>query len=210
MVYFHGVMSEGFKSIPALKNYTGSPVEQTGLIEFCKRQGIILLVPRSAYRYTFLDQEATGWLPFNKEIDGIEKMIDLVVEKYPVSSKDIYLVGISAGAGMCHHLANHRPDFYGAIFSHSQGYVNKNNRLLKPAVKGPGFGVVFCYTLGDYDNLIKICVESEKIYRQAGYLTVMLKNLSPESHSWDRASNRRFWRYLQKVKRQANSLRPSQ
>ena len=204
LVYFHGVMSDGFKSIPALKNYTGSPVEETGLIEFCKRQGIILLVPRSAYRYTFLNQEATGWLPFNKEIDGIEKMIDLVVEKYPVSSNAIYLVGISAGAGMCHHLANRRPDFYNTILSHSQGYVGQDNILLKPTVEGPRFGVVFCFTRGDYDNLIDICIQSEKIYRKSGYRTVLLKNLPPKSHSWSRESNRRFWRYMQNVGRKQN------
>jgi predicted esterase len=203
MVYFHGVMSDGFQNIPTLRGYTGSPVEETGLIEFCRRQGIILLVPRPVYRYSFLNQEATGWLPFEKEMDGIEKMIDLVVGKYPVSRQDIFLAGISAGAGMCHHLANHRPGFYSAILSHSQGYVDAGSHLLEPAVEGPQFGVVFCYTRGDYPDLIRICQESEKIYRRFGYRTVMLKNLSPENHSWDKESNRRFWRYLQKVKRSA-------
>lgn len=209
MVYFHGVMSDAFKEIPALKDYTGSPVEETGLIEFCRRQGIILLVPRPVYRYSFLNREATGWLPFEKERDGIERIIDLVVETYPVSRQDVFLAGISAGAGMCHHLANHRPGFYAAILSHSQGYVDENSRLLEPAVAGPQFGVVFCYTRGDYENLIRICRESEKIYRRFGYRTVMLKNLAPQNHSWDSESNRRFWRYLQRVKRNAGDDRLS-
>lgn len=205
LVYFHGVMSEGFKTIPSLKGYSGSPVEETGLIEFCRRRGIILLAPRPAYRYSFLNQEAAGWLPFEKEMDGIEKMIDLVVEKYPLSRQDIFLAGISAGAGMCHHLANQRPGYYSAILSHSQGYVDARNRLLEPAVRGPAFGVVFAYTRGDYDNLVRICLESAEIYRRSGYRTVVLKNLAPETHSWDKESNRRFWRYLQRVRRQAGA-----
>ena len=209
VVYFHGIMSDGFKKIPSLRDYTGSPVEETGLIEFCRRRGIVLLVPRPAYHYTFLNQEATGWLPFEKEMDGIEKIIDRVVETYPISPKDIFLAGISAGAGLCHHLANHRPGFYSAILSHSQGYVDAENHLLEPSVKGPEFGTVFCYTRGDYDNLVQICIESERVYRRFGYRTVLLKNLAPETHSWDRASNRRFWRYLQRVKRQASGVQTS-
>lgn len=205
LVYFHGVMSPGFKDIPTLSQYTGSPVEETGLVEFCRQNHIILLVPRPAYTYTFLNRQASGWLPFERETDGVEKMIDRIVEKYPVSVEEVYLAGISAGAGFCHHLANHRPGYYRAILSHSQGYVSEDNNLLKPKIPGPQFGVVFGYTRGDYDNLVDICVRSERIYRQSGYRTVLLKNLAPLNHSWDRESNRRFWRYLQKVGRDSDS-----
>jgi hypothetical protein len=209
MLYFHGVMSDGFKTIPSLKNYTGSPVEETGLIGFCKRNGIILVVPEAVYSYEFLGQAASGWLPFEKECPGIEKIIDVLVKRYPVSANHIYLTGISAGAGLCHHLANRRPWFYNAILSHSQGYVDRDSQLLKPAVPGPQFGVVFCYNRGDYKNLIDICLKSERIYREAGYRTVLLKNLPPENHSWSSGSNRRFWRYLLEVGRAGYSTQRS-
>lgn len=205
LVYFHGVMSDGFNSIPALADYTGSPVEETGLVEFCRRNHIMLLAPRPAYTYTFLNRRASGWLPFEREADGVEQLIDRIIKEYPVSAGEVYLAGISAGAGFCHHLANHRPGFYSAILSHSQGYVNEKNDLLKPGIPGPQFGVVFAYTRGDYDNLVDVCVGSERIYRQSGYQTVLLKNLAPINHSWDRESNRRFWRYLKKVGRHLDS-----
>src|SRR4030065_2956503 len=49
MLYFHGVISPGFKNIPSLRDYTGSPVEETGLIAFCRERGIALLVPEALY-----------------------------------------------------------------------------------------------------------------------------------------------------------------
>lgn len=202
LVYFHGVMSEGFKFIPSLKNYTGSPVEETGLIGFCRRNGIILVVPRAVYTYKFLGKTASGWLPFDRECPGIERIIDVLVKNVPVSEGQIFLAGISAGAGMCHHLANRRPGFYSAVLSHSQGYVDQDSRLLKPVVPGPQFGVVFAFTSGDYDNLIEICLASERIYREAGYQTVLLKDLPPKNHSWSKESNARFWRVMQAVGRQ--------
>ena len=199
MVYFHGVQSECFKKNPALKGYTGSPVEETGLIQFCKLNKIALLVPEAKYEYLFLNCLSKGWSPFEKEIDGIEKMIDAVVENYQVSRKEIYLAGISAGAVLSHHLANRCPTFYNSILSHSQGYIAEDKRLLQPREKGPGFGVVFCYTWGDYKDLIPICIDSEKIYRDKGYRTLLLKNLSPKNHSWAIKSNRRFLRYLKQL-----------
>jgi poly(3-hydroxybutyrate) depolymerase len=90
LVYFHGVRSECFKQYAGLKNYTGSPVEETGLIEFCKSNKIALLVPEPRYEYKFLNCRCKGWSPFNKEIDGIEKIIDLVVEKYSIEKKKIF------------------------------------------------------------------------------------------------------------------------
>jgi len=201
LVYFHGVRSAEFKSIPALSNYTGSPVEETGLIGFCRINRIILLAPEPAYSYTFLDKISKGWLPFEKEMDGIEKLIDLVVKKYPIDQNKIFLAGISAGAGFCHQLANKRPDFYNAILSHSQGYVDEKGRILIPKVPGPQFGVLFCYTRGDYKNIIDITTNSEKKYRSLGYRTLLLKDLPPRTHRWSNGSNRRLWRYLQKVGR---------
>jgi hypothetical protein len=175
------------------------------LVGFCRQNNIILIVPESVYTYEFLKQKATGWLPFEKECDGIEKMIDRVIHEYPVSRNHIYLYGISAGAGICHQLANRRPEFYNAILSHSQGYTTSQGALLKPAARGPQFGVVFGYNRGDYDNLIDICIKSEQIYREAGYRTVLLKNLPPKNHSWSRESNRRFWRYVTSVGRTAQN-----
>ena len=201
LVYFHGVRSEGFKDIPTLQNYTGSPVEETGLIGFCRIKGIVLLVPEPAYTYMFLGKRSRGWLPFEKEMNGIEKLIDLVVEKYPINRGNIYLAGISAGAGFCHHLANHRPEFYSAILSHSQGFLDEKGDILNPRHPGPKFGVLFCYTRGDYQNLIKIATLSEEKYRSSGYKTALLKNLPPLNHSWSKESNSRFWRYLQQLSR---------
>jgi len=199
LVYFHGVQSEGFKKIPALKNYTGSPVEETGLIRDCKINKIALLVPVARYRYQFLNCSSKGWSPFSKEMDGLEKIIDAVVEKYPISKKEIYLAGISAGAVISHHLANRRPNFYNSILSHSQGYIDEDNNLLQPAVPGPRFGVIICYTQGDYKDLLPICIESENIYRKNGYRTILLKDLPPSDHSWDKQSNRRFIKYLKQL-----------
>ena len=199
MVYFHGVRSDCFKKNPALKGYTGSPVEETGLIGLCKLHKMALLVPEAEYEYMFLNCPSRGWSPFEKEIDGIEKMIDAVVGHYPISRKEIYLVGISAGAVLSHHLANRRPAFYNSILSHSQGYIAEDNRLLHPREKGPRFGVVFCYTRGDYKNLVSICIDSEKIYRDKGYRTILLKDLPPKNHSWANQGNRRFLRYLKRV-----------
>jgi len=199
LVYFHGVISDGFKKIPTLKSYTGSPVEDTGLIDFCKLNKIALLVPKSRYSYTFLNCKSYGWSPFAKEIDGIEKIIDTVVKNYKIDKRNIYLSGISAGAVLCHHLANRRPEYYNAILSHSQGYISEDNIQLKPLNRKAKFGVVVCYTRGDYKNLIPICEQTYKEYKSLGYKTVILRNLLPKNHSWDKSSNRRFWNYLKKV-----------
>jgi hypothetical protein len=198
IVYFHGVRSECFKKYPGLRNYTGSPVEETGLIEFCKFNTITLLVPEPRYEYKFHNCMCKGWSPFNKEIDGIEKIIDVVVDKYPISRKEIYLAGLSAGAVLCHHLANRRPNYFNAILSHSQAYIKEDLTFLEPKVKGPKFGVVICYTKGDYKNLIKICIESEKLYRKHNYKTILIRDLPPNSHRWSKESNQQFWNYLQK------------
>ena len=200
LVYFHGVLSEEFKKIPTLKKYTGAPVEETGLIPFCRANGIILLVPEAKYEYRFLDCRAKGWV-IEKETDGIEKMVDSVVAHYPVSRKNIYLAGLSAGAVLCHFLANRRPYFYCGIVSHSQAYTSQQGTILEPAVKGPQFAVIFAYNKGDYDNLVAFCIESEHKYRQAGYRTALLKDLSPPWHQWSSENNRRFWRLLQKLGR---------
>jgi predicted peptidase len=196
LVYFHGVMSKGFKKIPTLKGYTGSPVEETGLIEFCKTNEIALLVPKAAYTYKFLDCKSYGWSPFNKEINGIERIIDTVVSEYNINRKKIFLAGISAGGVLVHHLANRRPSFYNSILSHSQGYISEDNRQLKPQQNEEKFGVVICYTRGDYKNLIPICENTHRIYKEAGFKTVLLRNLKPLKHSWDASSNRLFWRML--------------
>lgn len=201
LAYFHGVQSEGFKEIPTLRGYSGSPVEETGLIGFCRLKRIILLVAEPSYSYMFLGKRSRGWLPFDKEMDGIEKLIDLVLKKYPVNRKEIYLAGISAGAGICHHLANNRPEFYRAILSHSQGYVDDKGNLKVPQIPGPQFGILFCYTRGDYKNLIEITTRSEEKYRSCGYKTVLLKDLPPRNHSWSKESNSRFWRYLRQIGR---------
>jgi hypothetical protein len=200
LVYFHGVRSEGFKKISALKKYTGAPIEETGLIPFCRANGIILLVPDALYEYQFLNCTARGWV-IEKEMDGIEKMIDMVTDHYPISRPNIYLAGLSAGAVFCNFLANHRPHFYDGILSHSQAYVSDRGVILNPAVKGPQFAVVFAYNKGDYGNLIAFCVESEERYRQAGYRTALLKDLSPPWHQWSAENNRRFWRLLQNLGR---------
>ena len=200
LVYFHGVISPGFKKIVSLKGYTGSPVEETGLIQFCRSRGIILLVPTARYEYTFLDCPSVGWL-IEKEIDGIEKIIDLVIARYPVDSRRVFLAGLSAGAGMSHHLANRRPRYYSAILSQSQAYVNQAGEVLPPVEKGPQFGVVYGYNEGDYPNLIRICIDSERLYRENGYRTVLLRDLPPHGHAWSSASNGRFWRLLNRLGR---------
>jgi len=198
LVYFHGVISPEFKSIRSLKNYTGSPVEETGLIPFCRDRGIALLVPEAKYEYTFLGRRSTGWLT-EKEVDGVEKIIDTVVERYPVDRSRICLAGMSAGAVLSHYLANRRPRFYSAILSHSQAYVSPQGIVLRPAEKGPRFGVVFCYNIGDYKNLIAFCEESESIYREDGYRTALLRDLPPRGHAWSSPNNERFWELLQSL-----------
>jgi hypothetical protein len=198
LIYFHGVISPDFKKIPSLKNYTGSPVEETGLIPFCRAHRIALLVPEAQYEYTFLRRPSKGWV-VEKEIDGVEKIIDTVVEHYPIERKSIYLAGISAGAVFSHYLANRRPRFYSAVLSHSQAYVNPEGVVLRPAEKGPRFGVVFCYNIGDYKNLIAFCEESERIYREDGYRTILLRDLPPRGHAWSSPNNARFWKLLRSL-----------
>jgi hypothetical protein len=195
IVYFHGVISPDFRRIPSLKGYTGSPVEETGLIPFCRERGIALLVPKALYEYMFLKCPSKGWLT-EKEIDGVEKIIDTVMERYPVDRGHVYLAGISAGAVFSHYLANRRPRFYSAVLSHSQAYVDPSGLVLRPAEKGPRFGVVFCYNEGDYRNLIDFCEESERIYREDGYRTVLLRDLPPRGHAWSSPNNARFWKLL--------------
>ena len=198
LVYFHGVVSPDFRKIPSLKGYTGSPVEETGLIPFCRERGIALLVPTALYEYTFLKCPSKGWLT-EKEIDGVEKIIDTVVEHYPVDRERIFLAGISAGAVFCHYLANRRPRFYCSLLSHSQAYVDPSGEVLPPAEKGPRFGIVFCYNEGDYRNLIAFCEESERIYREDGYRTVLLRDLPPRGHAWSSTNNARFWKLLRSL-----------
>lgn len=200
LAYFHGVMSPGFKSIRSLRNYTGSPVEETGLIGFCRARGIILLVPDALYEYTFLNRPAKGWV-IEKEVDGIEKIIDAVIAHHAVDRRAVFLAGLSAGAGLSHHLANRRPRFYGAIVSHSQAYLDAEGRVLPPREPGPRFGVVFAYNEGDYPNLVRLCVESERLYRRNGYRTALLRDLPPRGHAWSAASNPRFWELLNHLRR---------
>ena len=201
LVYFHGVISPGFKKIPGLKNYTGSPIEETGLIQFCRARGIILLVPTARYEYTFLNCRSVGWL-IDKEIDGVEKIIDTVIAHSNIDPSRVYLAGLSAGAGISHYLANRRPYFYNAIISHSQAYINQAEEILPPAKKGPQFGVLFCYNLGDYQNLIRFCIDSERVYRENGYRTILLRDLPPRGHAWSSANNGRFWKLLNRLGRQ--------
>jgi len=204
IVYFHGVWSEEFsQKVPALKNYTASPIEETGLIELSRRKGFLLLVPEALYEFKSLRNcTAKGW-KMDEEIDGIEKIIDKVAVEYPVLKEKIYLTGISAGAVLCHHLANKRPYYYAAVLSHSQAFTNKEGKgkVRKPAVKGPQFGVLFAYNEGDYPDLIKYCGESFQLYKEAGYRTELLKNVPPRGHTWSVQSNDRFWSLLQKLSR---------
>jgi len=195
LVYFHGVISPCFKKNPSLKNYTGSPVEETGLIAFSRSRGIALLVPTAKYEYTFLNCPSLGWLT-SKEIDGVEKMIDTVASRLDIDGRRIYLAGISAGAVFSHFLANRRPRFYSAIVSHSQAYVSEGGELLLPAEKGPHFGIIFCYNEGDYEQLIQFCIDSERIYRGEGYRTILLPDLPPKGHAWSSPNNERFWKLL--------------
>lgn len=201
LVYFHGVISPNFKEIPSLKNYTGSPIEETGLIQFCRIRGIILLVPTARYEYTFLNCRSVGWL-IDKEIDGVEKIIDTVIAHYAVDPRRVFLAGLSAGAGISHFLANRRPNFYNAIISHSQAYISQAGDILPPVEKGPQFGVVFCYNSGDYPNLINICIDSERVYRENGYRTILLRDLPPRGHAWSAVNNGRFWKLLNRLGRQ--------
>jgi hypothetical protein len=201
LVYFHGVISPGFRKISALKNYSGSPIEETGLIQFCRVRGIILLVPTARYEYTFLNCPAKGWV-IEKEIDGVEKIIDAVIAHHEVDPRRVFLAGLSAGAGMSHFLANRRPYFYNAIISHSQAYISQSGVILPPVVKGPQFGVVYGYNLGDYPNLIDICIKSERLYRENGYRTILLRDLPPQGHAWSSVNNGRFWKLLNRLGRQ--------
>ena len=198
-VYFHGVVSKEFKEIPTLKNYTGSPVEETGLIEFCKEKGIALLVPEPSYSFRFLGKKAKGWSPFVKEANGVLKMIEKVIENYSINRKRVFLLGISAGAVFSHYLANLYPNKFAAILSHSQGYTDEKGNLLIPQKKGPMFGVVFAYTKGDYKNLKKICKQSYNIYKKRGYRTILLKNLPENSHKWCISYNNKFYISLLKT-----------
>jgi len=202
LVYFHGVISPCFKKIPSLKSYTGSPIEETGLIPFCRSRGIALLVPRAKYEYTFLNCASVGWLT-SKEIDGVEKIIDTVAARFNIDGRRIYLAGISAGAVFSHFLANRRPRFYSAIVSHSQAYISERGEALTPAEKGPRFGIVFCYNIGDYKQLIQFCIDSEKIYRREGYRTVLLPDLPPKGHAWSSLNNGRFWKLLLRLGQRA-------
>ncbi|HJO62749.1 MAG TPA: alpha/beta hydrolase-fold protein, partial [Desulfobacterales bacterium] len=206
LVYFHGVRSECFKKYPGLKNYTGSPVEETGLIEFSKLNKIALLVPEARYEYKFHNCMCKGWSPLNLEIDGIEKIIDVIIEKYPISKKKIFLAGLSAGAVLSFHLANRRPGLYNSILAHSQGSIYDDLRYLKPRVMGPKFGVLIGYTKGDYKNLIKICLETEKIYKAHNYKVVLLKDLPPKRHRWSEKSNDIFWSYLNNLGQYTGNL----
>ncbi len=196
IVYFHGVMSKEFKKMDVLKGYTGSPVEETGLISFCRVRKIALLIPEPFYSFKFLNVKATGWSPFHKEIDGIEKIISVVSKSYNIDKDSIYLAGISAGAVLSHHLANRHPERYRAILSHSQAYISEDGKILYPSKGHVKFGVVFCYTRGDYKNLKELCSESYKVYKKSGYKTVLLKDLPPTSHKWAVSYNKLFWKLL--------------
>lgn len=198
LVYFHGVLSEEFKKIPSLKGYTGSPVGETELINYCRGNNFLLLVPQPSYSFKFLNCNAHGWSPFEKEADGVEKLIDKISVDHKIGSKDIYLAGISAGAVFSHYLANKRPNSYGAVLSHSQAYTDEKVKLLKPDRNG-GFVVLFAYTKGDYENLKTLCEESFKLYQEAGYKTGILRNLSPLNHSWSFSNNRMFLRTIKNL-----------
>ncbi len=195
-VYFHGVMSDGFKDKPVLKGYTGSPVEETGLLPVCNANKVALLEILPSYSYKFLDVEAFGWSPFDKEIEGIEKCINTVIDKYNIDKGKIYLAGISAGAVMANHLANRRPEKYRALLSHSQAYISENNKILDPVDHERKFKVIICYTKGDYRNIKDICERSYRKYIESGYDVVILRDLPPLSHKWSNSSNGRFWRLL--------------
>jgi predicted esterase len=143
-------------------------------------------------------------VPFNKEIDGIEKIINLVIEKYSIEKKEIFLAGLSAGAGLTFHLANRRPHYYNAILSHSQGSIHEDLRYLEPSVRGPKFGVLLAYTKGDYTNLIKICIETERIYTAHNYRVILLKDLPPKSHRWSNTTNTMFREYLNRLGQYSN------
>jgi len=198
LAYFHGVVSSEFsRKVPALRGYTGSPIEETGLIDFCRNNRIALLVPLALYEYLFLGCRARGWV-IEKELDGIERMIDAILAIYPIHRQRIFLAGISAGAGLCHYLANHRPERYAAILSHSQGYVTQTEKpvILSPERFGPAFGVLFAFPRGDYPGIKQICIESEARYREAGYRTRLLADLPPVSHRWSETSNGEFWTIL--------------
>jgi len=204
LVYFHGVWSPEFpKKIPALRNYTASPVEETGLIELSRRKGFVLLVPEALYEFKALKNcTAKGW-KIDEEIDGIEKIIDRVAREYSIARGKIFLAGISAGAVLCHYLANKRPHYYAALLSHSQAYTDKQGKgkVRKPVLEGPQFGVLFAYNEGDYANLIEYCDESHRLYKESGYRTELLKDLPPRGHTWSIETNDRFWSLLQKLGR---------
>ncbi len=200
IVYFHGVMSPEFRKIPALATYTGSPVEETGLIKFCQKKGIILVAMKPYYSYFFLGEKAKGWSPFEKELDGIQKVIKTIIKNFNVDKKRVYLYGISAGAVIAHHIANKNPSLISGIISHSQGYISEKNNILKPLPKNKiYFGVVFTYTKGDYKNIITIVEKSYKMYKKAGFNTILLKNSPPLSHKWAKSMNGVFFSYVEKL-----------
>jgi len=196
LVYFHGVRSEKFKNIPVLKGYTGSPVEETGLIPFCNARCIVLLEILPSYSYRNLGVEAHGWSPFEKETGGIEKCIDSVIRKYDIQRDQVYLAGISAGAVMCNHLANRRPGVYRGILSHSQAHISETDEILDPVDTDNPFRVIIAYTKGDYRNLKEICELSYARYKEKGYPAFLIRDLPPKSHKWSNSSNARFWRML--------------
>ena len=196
LVYFHGVRSEKFKTMPVLKGYTGSPVDETGLIPFCNTRGIVLLEMLPSYSYRNLNVEAHGWSPFEKETGGIETCIDSVIKEYEIDVDQIYLAGISAGAVMCNHLANRRPEIYRGIISHSQAHISERDDVLDPVKTDRPFRVVICYTKGDYQNLKDICEKSYVKYRDHGYSVTLIRDLPPKSHKWSNSSNGRLWRLL--------------
>src|SRR4030042_912553 len=121
----------GPHTVPPGRDYTGSPVEETGLIAFCRERGIALLVPEALYEYTFLKCRSKGWLT-EKEIDGVEKIIDAVVERFPIDRGGVYLAGISAGAVFSHYLANRRPRFFSALLSPSPGSLGPARAVPPP------------------------------------------------------------------------------
>lgn len=194
LVYFHGVISKDFKKIPGLKNYDGSPVEKTKLINLAKKHRFILLAPSPIYRYRFLNCNARGWV-INKEIDGIEKLIDYYSKKYEI--KNIFLAGISAGAILTHYLADKR-NIYKGIISHSQGYEDGRGGVVKPKQKNIKYKVIFLYNKGDYKNIINIVEKSYKLYKRAKYPTFILRNVLPKGHQWSFYNNYKLWKLITK------------
>jgi pimeloyl-ACP methyl ester carboxylesterase len=199
LVYFHAVASAEFaEKVPSLRHYHPSFIEVTGLIDFCREQKIVLLVPDALYEYDFLGCKAKGWV-IKDEMNGIEMMIDQVVEKYKLDKKGVYLAGISAGAVLSHYLANRRPKKYQAILSHSQGYDDGYANPKMPDNRGPKFGVLFVFNKGDYPNLIQLCLGSKKLYDQKNYKTQLIPDVLPQGHAWSAENNSLFWKTLREL-----------